>query len=142
MLSLIVLSFSIQPQTTGAGLRPEWPPWLRPVWFLGLYQTLSGDTDPAMRVLANRAAIAVALALLSSKKSTHDLADGFEFEFPADAVVYQLLAEWVGGERLCCPFLDIDLRVDKEGGPLRLCLTGREGVKELIKADLPAEWFK
>jgi len=27
------------------------------------------------------------------KKSTHELADGFEFEFPADAAVYQLLAD-------------------------------------------------
>jgi hypothetical protein len=81
-------------------------------------------------------------ALLSFKKSTHELAYGFEFEFPADAAVYQLLAEWVAVERLCCPFFDIDLRVAKEGGPLRLCLTGREGVKQFIKADFPAEWFK
>jgi hypothetical protein len=81
-------------------------------------------------------------ALRSLRKSTHELADGFEFEFPADAAVYQLLAEWVGGERLCCPFFTIDLRVEKEGGPLRLRLTGREGVKQFTKADFPAEWFK
>ena len=82
------------------------------------------------------------VALLSLKKNTHELADGFEFEFPADAAVYQLLAEWVGGERLCCPFFDIDLRVEKEGGSLRLRLTGREGIKDFIKADFPAEWFR
>ena len=81
-------------------------------------------------------------ALLSLKKSTHELADGFEFEFPADAAVYQLLAEWVGGERLCCPFFNIDLRVEKEGGPLRLRLTGREGVKQFIKAEFSDEWFR
>ena len=81
-------------------------------------------------------------ALRSLRKSTRELADGFEFEFPADAAVYQLLAEWVGGERLCCPFFDIDLRVEREGGPLWLRLTGREGVKQFIKGDFPAEWFK
>jgi hypothetical protein len=81
-------------------------------------------------------------ALRSLRKSTHELADGFEFEFPANAATYQLLAEWVGGERLCCPFFDIDLRVDREGGPLRLRLTGRDGVKQFIKGDFPAEWFK
>jgi hypothetical protein len=81
-------------------------------------------------------------ALRSLRKTTHELADGFEFEFPADAAVYQLLAEWVGGERLCCPFFDIDLRVEREGGPLWLRLTGREGVKQFIKGDFPAEWFK
>jgi hypothetical protein len=64
MLSLIVLSFSIQPQITRAALRPEWAPWLPPVWFLGLYQTLSGDTGLAMRVLANRALIALAIAMV------------------------------------------------------------------------------
>jgi len=81
-------------------------------------------------------------ALLSLKRSTNELAGGFEFEFPADAAVYQLLAEWVGGERLCCPFFDINLHVEKEGGPMRLRLTGPEGVKQFIKADFPAEWFK
>jgi hypothetical protein len=60
----------------------------------------------------------VGAALLSLKRSTNELAGGFEFEFPADAAVYQLLAEWVGGERLCCPFFDINLHVEKEGGPL------------------------
>ena len=81
-------------------------------------------------------------ALRSLRKSTRELADGFEFEFPADAATYQLLAEWVGGERLCCPFFNIDLRVEREGGPLSLRLTGREGVKQFIKGDFPAEWFK
>jgi len=63
MLSLMVLSFSIQPQITRAALRPEWALWLPPVWFLGLYQKLAGDTDPLMRVLANRAVIALAAAV-------------------------------------------------------------------------------
>jgi hypothetical protein len=69
MLGLIVLSFSIQPQITRFALRPELARWLSPVWFLGLYQTLSGDADPAMHLLANRAVAAlasvVALAFLS-----------------------------------------------------------------------------
>ena len=81
-------------------------------------------------------------ALRSLRKTTHELADGFEFEFPADAAVYQLLAEWVGGERLCCPFFDIDLRVEREGGPIWLRLRGRDGVKQFIKGDFPSEWFK
>ena len=80
-------------------------------------------------------------ALRSLRKSTHELADGFEFEFPGDAAVYHLLAEWVGGERLCCPFFDIDLRVGREGGAIWLRLTGREGVKQFIKADF-APWFR
>jgi hypothetical protein len=81
-------------------------------------------------------------ALRPLRKATHELADGFEFEFPADAAVYQLLAEWVGGERLCCPFFDINLRIEREGGAMWLRLTGRDGVKQFIKGDFPVEWFK
>jgi len=74
-------------------------------------------------------------ALLKLMKSTHELPDGYEFEFPADNKTYQLLTEWAFQERLCCPFFDIDLRFDREGGPLWLRLTGRPGTKEFIKEE-------
>ena len=74
-------------------------------------------------------------ALLKLRKSTRELSDGYEFEFPTDRETYQLLTEWVIEERLCCPFFDIDLRFSKEGGPLWLRLTGRPGTKEFIKED-------
>jgi hypothetical protein len=74
-------------------------------------------------------------ALLKLTKSTRELPDGFEFEFPADNSTYQLLTEWAFQERLCCPFFDIDLRLDREGGPVWLRLTGRPGTKEFIKAE-------
>jgi hypothetical protein len=75
-------------------------------------------------------------ALLKLKKSTRELPDGFEFELPADNTTYQLLTEWAFQERLCCPFFDIDLRLDRENGPLWLRLTGRPGTKEFIKLEL------
>jgi hypothetical protein len=74
-------------------------------------------------------------ALLKLKKSTHELPDGYEFELPADNKTYQLLTEWAFQERLCCPFFDIDLRLDRENGPLWLRLTGRPGTKEFIKEE-------
>jgi hypothetical protein len=73
--------------------------------------------------------------LLKLKKSTRERPDGYEFEFPADNKTYQLLTEWALQERLCCPFFDIDLRFDREGGPLWLRLTGRPGTKEFIKEE-------
>jgi len=78
-------------------------------------------------------------ALRARKKSVRELRDGFEFEFPPDTATFQLVSEWVAGERLCCPFFDIDLNVEREGGSLWLRLTGREGVKQFIKADF-ASW--
>jgi len=74
-------------------------------------------------------------ALLKLKKSTRELPDGYELEFPADNKTCQLLTEWAFQERLCCPFFDIDLRFDREDGPLWLRLTGRPGTKEFIKEE-------
>ena len=75
-------------------------------------------------------------ALLKLKKSTRELPDGYAFELPPDKETYQLLTEWAFQERLCCPFFDIDVRFDRENGPLWLRLTGRPGTKEFIKMEL------
>jgi hypothetical protein len=74
-------------------------------------------------------------ALLKLKKSMRELPDGYEFEFRADKATWQLLMEWVIDERLCCPFLDIELHFSRDEGPLWLRLTGRPGTKEFIKED-------
>jgi len=74
-------------------------------------------------------------ALLKLKKSTRELPDGYEFELPPDKGTYQLLTEWAFQERLCCPFFDIDVRFERENGPLWLRLTGRPGTKEFIKEE-------
>jgi hypothetical protein len=79
-------------------------------------------------------------ALRARKKSIRELRDGFEFEFPPDTATFQLVSEWVEGERLCCPFFDIDVQTTREGGSLWLRLTGREGVKQFIRSDFAA-WF-
>ncbi len=79
--------------------------------------------------------------LRSLRESVHELPDGYEFEFPADQKTFALVTEWAIQERLCCPFFDIDVRLDREGGPLWLRLTGREGTKDFIKVD-GAAWIK
>jgi len=79
--------------------------------------------------------------LLSLKKSVRELPNGYEFEFPADPNTVQLVAEWAIGERACCPFFDIDMRLEREGGSLWLGVTGREGVKQFIQAD-GAAWIR
>ena len=79
--------------------------------------------------------------LRSMRKGVRELPDGYELEFPADTSTYRLLTEWAAAERACCPFFDIDVRSTREGGPLLLRLTGREGVKQFIKID-GAAWLK
>lgn len=80
-------------------------------------------------------------ALRVRKTSIRELQDGFEFEFPSDAATFQLVAEWVSNERLCCPFFDFGMHFERDGGSLWLRLTGREGIKQFIRSDL-ARWFE
>jgi hypothetical protein len=79
--------------------------------------------------------------LRSIHKSTKELPDGFAFEFPVDPASIKLVAEWAAGERRCCPFFDIDLRMEREGGSFWMRLTGRDGTKEFIRSDFSG-WFK
>src|SRR5580704_5813402 len=53
--------------------------------------------------------------LLALRKDVRELDNGYEFEFPADPQTVMLAAEWVAYERACCPFFDIDLRLEREG---------------------------
>ena len=80
-------------------------------------------------------------ALRSLHRQVRELPDGFEFEFSADPPAVQKAAEWVAGERLCCPFLDIDLRFPHDDGGFWLRLTGGQGVKQFIRADFD-RWFR
>lgn len=80
--------------------------------------------------------------LRSLHKNIRELPDGYEFEFPGDAATFRAAAEWMEGEHACCPFFDIDLRWERERGALRLRLTGRDGVKEFIRADFARWWEK
>ena len=63
-----------------------------------------------------------------------ELPDGFALRFAGEE--RDAVARFVAGERLCCPFLRFDLDVAPEGGPVWLYVTGREGVKAFIQAEL------
>jgi len=69
-----------------------------------------------------------------------ELADGYEFEFVPDPANYQALAEFTPLEHACCPFFDVSIRLEREGGKLWWRLTGREGVKPFIRAEF-SPWF-
>jgi len=73
-------------------------------------------------------------------KDVRELPDGYEFEFTAESATVQLVSEWAVSEHLCCPFFDIELRFEREGGGFWLRLTGRKGTKEFIRTDF-AKWF-
>ncbi len=63
-----------------------------------------------------------------------ELSEGYALRFEPSVLL--VVAEFVSLERLCCPFLDFVLEVEREGGPLWLRLTGRQGVKEFLQTEL------
>jgi len=49
-----------------------------------------------------------------------------------------MAGELVGYGSRCCPFLRFELSVEAEGGPVRLALGGREGVRDFLRATFAA----
>jgi predicted protein tyrosine phosphatase len=80
-------------------------------------------------------------ALRGRRLAVRELPDGYEFEFPSDSKTIQMVQEWAAQERLCCPFFEIQVRMEKENGPVWLRLTGRPGVKDFIRVD-GAAWIQ
>lgn len=81
-------------------------------------------------------------ALRASHTAARELPNGVEIQFPPDASSFRTVAEWAMMERACCPFFDIELRLEREGGSFWLRLTGRDGVKQFIKAEFGGEWLR
>jgi hypothetical protein len=73
--------------------------------------------------------------LFHSVTSSTELANGYSYEMPSGPL--SALAEWVSYERRCCPFLVFDIEVGNARKPLRLSLTGPEGVKKFIQSESP-----
>ena len=78
--------------------------------------------------------------LRSALCSVRELTDGYEFEFVSDHANYQALTEFTPLEHSCCPFFDVSIRLEREGGKLWWRLTGKDGVKPFIRAEF-GSWF-
>jgi len=64
-----------------------------------------------------------------------ELADGYAARFPMEPATVMLLAEFITLERLCCRWLTLRIEVEREQGPLRMKITGRDGAKPFIRAE-------
>jgi hypothetical protein len=72
----------------------------------------------------------------AARIDTREIADGYVFRFRPEAVSLTEIADWVATERICCPFFDLAIESERENGPLSLRITGRDGVKQFIRAGL------
>jgi hypothetical protein len=80
--------------------------------------------------------IATARQLFSLVGEIKELSDGYAFRLPVESEVLLKVAEFISLERLCCPFFGFTLEIEREGGDIWLHLTGRDGVKPFIRAEI------
>jgi hypothetical protein len=78
---------------------------------------------------------ALARTLLNQQATERtDLVDGYAFRFDADQLLE--LARFIDNERKCCPFMTFELVVAPEAGPVWLRMTGPDGTRALLQAEL------
>lgn len=65
-----------------------------------------------------------------------ELPEGYELQCNYDPSLFMRIAELVTLEHLCCPFLQLVLKIESGDGSIRLQLAGAEGVKAFLRAEL------
>jgi hypothetical protein len=73
--------------------------------------------------------------MAASQMEMKELPNGYAYRYRPGGVSIVELADWVESERRCCPFFDIAIETEREGGPVWLKITGRQGVKEFIRGE-------
>lgn len=78
----------------------------------------------------------LAAELLAAAIDVEELPDGYAVRFPGRPFLFLRIAEWIELERACCPFLTIRLEIERSGPAYRVRLTGPEGAKDVLRAEL------
>jgi hypothetical protein len=89
----------------------------------------------ALTVDQRKRVIELVKLLKTKTQEVKELPNGFAFRYKPDSEIVRDAAEFITYERLCCPFFEFELAVEREGGPLWLRLKGREGVKDFIRIE-------
>jgi len=74
--------------------------------------------------------------LLAKHVEIEELADGYGLRFPNDRSLFTALSEWATLEQLCCPFLTLTIESQHDQGPIWLRVSGRDAVKDFLRAEL------
>ena len=67
------------------------------------------------------------------------MSDGYAFKLGSKKVTLPEADEWIGMERLCCPFLTVQLSGAGNQGQSILTLTGPKGIKPLLDTEFPTQ---
>jgi hypothetical protein len=93
-------------------------------------KAISAAERPRYSDLVKRLRIAVA--------NQNEIADGYTYKVDVGKIPLMEVAEWMTMERLCCPFLAFQLNMSTSG-ELWMTLRGPEGVKAILREELPAK---
>ena len=66
-----------------------------------------------------------------------EISNGYAFKLDSKTITLPEAAEWISMERLCCPFLTLQLSAAGNQTHWVLTLTGPEGVKPLLDVEFP-----
>ena len=80
--------------------------------------------------------------LKAEKQEVAEIGNGYSFRYGTESGMLRDIAEFITYERVCCPFFDFELRVEREGGDTWFTLTGREGVKAFIREEFGLDQSK
>jgi len=72
--------------------------------------------------------------------SVEELPDGYLLRLRHGAIATEELGEWIAYERKCCPFFTLIAEGRADSGRLRI--TGRDGVKDFIRAEFSTIRFE
>ena len=80
--------------------------------------------------------LANARTLFNRSEEIRELQNGYSFRFSNETEILTRLTDFIALERLCCPFFGFHVEVEPEGGAIWFSLTGRDGVKPFIQAEI------
>jgi hypothetical protein len=92
------------------------------------WSALTADQQERQRALYRQ--------LRADVKEVRELDDGYAFGHSPDRTVLLAIAEFVANERLCCPFFEFGLTVERDGGPVWLRMTGAGDAKRVLEAEM------
>ena len=75
---------------------------------------------------------ALAQAIIGRTELNH----GFELRVDPAKLDLPALAEWIALERRCCPFLHFRVELAAGDGPVTVALSGGDGVKDFLRAEM------
>lgn len=73
--------------------------------------------------------------LRAAVRDRTEISDGYAFKLDSKSITLPEAAEWIAMERLCCPFLTLQLSASGNQAHWVLTLTGPAGVKALLEAE-------